>query len=331
MTVLALDIGGANIKAAYPGGTLGVPFALWRAPDRLAEHLAQVAGGIGPVAVWRVTMTAELCDCFATKREGVERILRSVEAVAGSAAVRVWMTNGRFVSAAEAMNDPLGCAAANWHALATWMARRYPAGESLLVDTGSTTTDIIPLRGGRVEASGLTDTARLESGELVYSGARRTPLMALGPAVTLDGRTYGVMAEYFATTADVHVLTGDLPENADDIDTADGRALTRGFAAARVLRMIGADLEMMNESAAVRLARAFTEIQAERVCTAAKRVASRRVVKRVIVAGSGEFLAARAAGRALPGVEIVPLSADIGKDASSAACAAALLQLEEAA
>lgn len=327
MSVLALDIGGANIKAAVADRVMSVPFALWRSPDKLPEQLAKIALDLGPVSKWCVTMTAELCDCFATKREGVSHVLIAVQETAGSAPVHVWTTRGVFVSVEDAVRDPISCAAANWHALATWVARRWMQGEGLLIDTGSTTTDIIRVCDGRVIAVGLTDTDRLASGELIYSGARRTPVMALGPTVAFEGKMHGVMAEYFATASDVHVLLGNLPENKDDIETADGRPMMKSYAAARVLRMIGADMETMGSDAAARLARAFADVQIQRVAKAIRGVVADRAIKRVVVAGSGSFLATRAAQVALPAVEQVLLSDLLGEAASSAACAVALLSL----
>ncbi len=50
-------------------------------------------------------------------------------------------------------------------------------------------------------------------------------------------------------------------------------------------------------------------------------------VERVIVTGSGDFVAARAAKAALPESPIVRLAERIGKQASVAACAVALLHL----
>lgn len=329
MSVLSLDIGGANIKAATARGCRSVPFALWRSPGLLADHMESIAAESAPVTAWRVTMTAELCDCFATKREGVCSVVDAVEHVAAGTRVSIWTTQGRFVSPREARANPLPCAAANWHALATWVARRFDQGDTLLIDTGSTTTDIIPLRDGCVVAKGLTDAARLASGELVYSGVGRTPLMALGPRVTLDGVSYGVMAEYFATTGDVYVLTGDRPERHDETDTADGRPMTRGYAAARVLRMIGGDAEMFDHAAAVRLAHAFVGLQTARIVEAIRHVAAGLNPGRVVVTGSGDFFAGRAVELALPGVPVVMLSNEIGAERSAAACAEAMLHLDD--
>ena len=183
-------------------------------------------------------MTGELCDCFASKSDGVRHILGAVAQLTGTTPVWVWRTAGRLVNLATARReDALLVAAANWLALATWAGRLAPSGSALVLDVGSTTTDVIPLHAGVPCPVGRTDPERLHSGELIYTGIRRTPVCALGGA---DSR---LAAEWFATTHDVYLLLGQVAEDPSDSDTADGRPATRAHAHARLARMLCADLE----------------------------------------------------------------------------------------
>src|SRR5437763_5240199 len=94
--VLGLDIGGANLKAAHSGGPARLrPFSLWKQPDRLADELSALIADWPPFEQLAVTMTGELCDCFATRREGVLHILAAVERVA-PVPVAVWHLDGEF-------------------------------------------------------------------------------------------------------------------------------------------------------------------------------------------------------------------------------------------
>jgi len=330
MAKLAIDIGGANLKAAHTAGVCrSAAFELWRRPGELTPRLEALASLMPPFDELAVTMTAELCDCFHTKRQGVEHVLDAVEALASGRPIGVWSTRGRLVSPAEARAEPIRCAAANWHALATWAAGICPSGSSLLIDTGSTTTDIVMLQGGRAQAKGLTDTQRLAGGELVYIGAARTPLAALGPTIVFGGDEHELMAERFATTSDVYLLTGQLPERSDCTDTADGRPMTRRCAAARIVRMIGADLETVTFDQAVQLAEAFAGRVNHRIGLAIGKVLGGVVPERVFLSGSGEFVADAASIAALPNAPRYALSQRIGEAAAEAACAFAMLQLPD--
>src|SRR5690349_4501084 len=107
MPVLGFDIGGANLKAACSDGRCASrPFAIWKTPDALADELRALESLMPGADEIVVTMTAELADCYATKAEGVARILAAVQEVAGPRQVHVWLTTGRFVSPTEAIAQP---------------------------------------------------------------------------------------------------------------------------------------------------------------------------------------------------------------------------------
>ncbi|MEO1993669.1 MAG: hydantoinase/oxoprolinase family protein, partial [Planctomycetaceae bacterium] len=202
MHVLGLDIGGANLKAADSDGQAASRrFAIWQAPEQLAAELSLLIQGLqkrAPFDAIAVTMTAELADCFETKSHGVDHILHAVEKIAGPTPVFVWQTGAEFVTPDVAREFPLLVAAANWHALATFIGRLVPTGNSLLIDIGSTTTDIIPLSDGFPVPRGLTDVERLQSGELIYTGVRRTPIAAVTSAVPFRGSPCPLASELFA-------------------------------------------------------------------------------------------------------------------------------------
>lgn len=321
--MIGLDIGGANLKAAHSGGSAcSIPFALYREPARLPTMLASLLEELPPGDVLAVTMTGELCDCFATKREGVNRILDGVERVAGGRLIQVWQIDGRFVSLEEARRDPLSSAASNWLALAACVGLWYPDGFSLLLDVGSTTTDIIPILNGQPVPLGRTDLDRLRSGELLYTGVLRTPVCALLGA---DGA-----AEFFATMHDVYLVLGMLPEDSGYVDMADGRPAVLECSHARLARMLCADLETSTERERLELARRLARKQQSLIASRIQQV-DRRIgepPRTVILAGSGAFLGEDGLKESgcLPGR--VHRLADVWNPAlSQAACAYAVAQL----
>lgn len=323
LDALGLDIGGANLKAATATGTIcTVPFALYRHPDRLPDALRNLLLTMPAIDRLAVTMTGELCDCYPTRREGVLAILDAVTVTVPNRIVEVWLTDGRLVALEAARQRPQLAAASNWLALAVYAGRFAPHGAALLLDTGSTTTDIIPLYDGRPQPQAHTDRSRLGSGELVYTGARRTPVCSV-----LAGAG---AAELFATMADVYRVLGDLPEDANDHDTADGRPATQAHSHARLARMLCTDLDDSTEAERLALARGIADRQEELLCRAIRQAAARLrgPPRTVILAGSGSFVAARAWHRlAGPPCAMVDLGRLLGPRHSTAACAYALAVL----
>jgi (4-(4-[2-(gamma-L-glutamylamino)ethyl]phenoxymethyl)furan-2-yl)methanamine synthase len=328
---IALDIGGANIKIAHSeGAARTVPFEVWKRPDELGPAIATAVATLPWSDQVAVTMTAELCDCYPTKRVGVNAVLDAVVGVLPDCLVVVWGVDGEFHSVGEARARPQVVAAANWLALATLAGRLFPQERCLLIDTGTTTTDLIPLDRGKVAARGRSDTERLQAGELVYAGVRRTPVCALATELPLRGIPTGLAAELFASTLDIYLTLGDFESDPSDLSTADGRPATAEAARDRLARMVGADRDGFSADDAIAFSQAADECLLDRLVRAAARACGPTIGRptAAVVAGSGEFLARRLANRVIErDGRIIGLKEAWGAVASSAGCAYALAVL----
>ncbi len=322
---LALDVGGANLKAAHSTGqALSVPFELWKNQQHLAAALHALASRFPRFDRLALTMTAELCDCFDTKSAGVHHVLDAASTLLEESKIAVWGVDAAFQSVAHTRTIPLRAAAANWLALATAVARDFPTESGLLIDVGSTTTDLVPFRQGRPAPRGHSDLQRLQSQELVYLGVRRTPVCAVASTANLGGVPTNLAAELFGTLQDVFVILGELAPDESCRDTADGRPLSHPAARARLARMVCADREELDETQITDLARHVAAQAETRLISAARAVCP--APQDVVVSGSGSFLALRVA-RALKPATITRLDDVWTPAASSAACAFALLSL----
>jgi probable H4MPT-linked C1 transfer pathway protein len=328
---LALDVGGANVKVANGRGFAeSYPFPLWREPAALTQQIRTIISEAPPSDHLVVTMTGELADCFTSKAEGVKFILKSVAAGSDNRHTRVYRIDGKMVSTQVALNDPLMVAAANWHALARFAARFAGNGPAILIDVGSTTVDVIPLVEGQPATQGKTDTERLRSGELVYTGVERSPICAVAYAIKHRGESLPLVQEVFATMRDAYIVLEKLPENPIATDTADHRPATKAAARQRLARMIAADSDSFNHKDAVVMATQVAEAQTQHLREAIVRVVARmpEPPAKVILSGHGEFLAIAALeGTAIASLPRVSLLKEIGPDASRCAPAHALAVL----
>jgi len=330
---IGIDIGGANLKFASPSGIAReVAFPLWQKPDALAAELSRQLQVFPDCSKLLVTMTGELADCYSTKAEGVAHILAAVRQAAAGRETLVWQTSGEFVDNETAEDCWELTAAANWHALATWAARSTGPGEcGLLIDAGSTTVDIIPLRDGLPDSQGRTDLTRLLAGELVYTGGRRTPVVAVSQEVEISGHRIPLAAELFATMQDVHLLLGNIVEQPDSCDTADGRPATITNAAQRLARLLCCDRDELGEETLRVIASQIAQHQRERLIESAKRVLQRlpQRPQQLILSGSATFLTHSLCCDIpeLSDLKPILLRDRLGQEVASAACAYALTQL----
>ena len=130
VTVIGLDIGGANTKAAVVDGSDPVriasePFEVWRDPHGMSGVIERVVGELGvdgaPVAL---TTTAELVDAFASKREGVLHVLRAAAHALPGRRLRVMTTGGELIGLDAARAAPLPAPPpTGWRRRCWWRAR----------------------------------------------------------------------------------------------------------------------------------------------------------------------------------------------------------------
>ncbi len=291
------DLGGAHLKLAVAAddGTLcavrQLPCALWQGLDRLDDALKEASRDLSQVQRHAVTMTGELVDLFDTRRAGVEALVTKMVENFPSADLGIYGGAAGFLSPDRALQQTESVASANWLASTSLAARQLD--QALFVDLGSTTADLVPVRDGRVQAIGRNDHERLARNELVYSGVTRTPVMAVARSVPFAGERQALMAELFATMADVHRITGRLPPGVDQYPAADGAGKSKEESTRRLARMLGRDLEDASPAAWRRLARHLAECQLQDLTSAAERVLSRDLIDDdapLVGAGIGRFL-----------------------------------------
>lgn len=241
------DIGGAHVKAAVSQASGAItavlqrPCPLWQGLDQLRNAVNDIVRQL-PTGQYRhsVTMTGELVDLFVGREDGVRQIIATMmELLAGQELLVFAGKQGLLAVKDITAGHYQDIASSNWLATVSFAAQKLANG--MLVDVGSTTTDILLFNDGKVQAQGYTDYQRLLSQELVYTGVIRTAVMAVAQTADDDGKEIGIMAEYFATMADVYRVTGELNETHDQCATADGAEKTVTASARRLARMIGCD------------------------------------------------------------------------------------------
>lgn len=300
------DVGGAHLKAARierDGQFSGVwlePCPLWRGLDQLHQAIDRIEARMpaGESCVHAVTMTGEMVDLFETRQAGVEALAALLDQRLGAGRVHFYAGTHGWLDAHSACRHAEWVASANWHATAHLVSTCI--SEALLIDIGSTTTDLIPIRNHTVATSSNSDRDRLSAGELVYTGVARTPVMALTSDAPVAGHFIPLMAEHFATSSDVYRILGLLPEKADLHDTADGGAKTPAASRIRLARMVGRDALELPDRAWAELAAWFADAQMAQIGRAVRQVLSREMLADtapVIIAGVGAFLGPRLAAR----------------------------------
>lgn len=272
--MIGIDVGGANLKVVDAAGVHIHYCPLWQ-ESPIAELLSPYAGE--PAAV---VMSGELADCFMNKAEGIAFIVSQVQKVFPSAIF--YGTDGTF------HRGPVSeLAAANWLVMADELRSRYP--DALLVDMGSTTTDIIPLNAFD-RMLGQTDLSRLQQGYMVYCGLLRTNVATLIRSSIVNGIRTPVSTEYFASTGDAYVALGLIDKELFTAETADKKGVDPELCLRRLARVVCADLEEISLSGAHDIAWSVIAAERELVTHAVNDAKTRHGCDTILVAGIGSSI-----------------------------------------
>ncbi|OLL31490.1 H4MPT-linked C1 transfer pathway protein [Burkholderia sp. SRS-W-2-2016] len=304
------DVGGAHVKVSLADAHGVVrdvaqwACPLWQGLDHLERTIDLVFERWPQAntadARHAVTMTGEMVDLFADRAEGVRAIVATLARRLGArpdsgsdASLRFYAGDAGWLAADACADGWRHVASANWLATANWVATRV--ADAVLIDIGSTTTDIIPIVAGQVAARASTDAGRLATGELVYHGVVRTPLCGVAHRIEFDGATVNVMNEWFATTADVYRLTGELEPLHDVYPSADQGPKTAAGSRARIARMIGRDAHEASDADWLHFAQRWREMQLREIGVNLAKVVDAHpalATAPLVGAGCGRFLVA---------------------------------------
>jgi probable H4MPT-linked C1 transfer pathway protein len=303
MKIAGFDIGGANTDVAVVdfdnnGNITGIKtdfeyFPMWLKKDELGDALLGLLGDdLEEIDAVGICMTAELVDAYKTKREGVIDIARKSKE-SFSVPTGFIGLNG-VLNFGEVVERPDEVAAANW--IATAKIASKIDENCIMIDTGSTTTDIIPIKNGLECAKGRSDLKRLKTGELVYSGTLRTNVAAIVDKVPLNGEFVRVSSELFAVTADVHMVLENITEEDYTCSTPDGAGKSKEDCMRRISRVICGDMNMLSPNDIEKIAAYIYQKQAQRVAEALLEVSKRENLVKVVTTGLGmDIIGAKAA------------------------------------
>ncbi len=327
-----MDIGGANIKIFHladarrfkksvdflnDGEYKQYYFPLWKKKNKFMSFLRQLTEQADlNVDVYAITMTAELCDCFKDRREGVIFILNTLKEIldgkifvtsliSGTFKNRLKVlsndTNFKLIDIDKAMKFPYSVASANFIATAGYISKFEK--NAIIIDIGSTTTDIIPIKDGKILAH-RTDFERLKNDELVYTGVLRTNLISISNKIKFKGKNLKISAEYFANTGDVYRSLGKISENEYTSETPDGKGKSIIECMRRIARTVCCDVsdsEIYNTSESkskskiskedvIQIAKYFRAEQIKTINRAIERLEKKYKIKNRLIIGAGKFL-----------------------------------------
>lgn len=258
---LGVDIGGAHLKLVGTNIKKKVIFVsylkcpIWEDINNLRLHLTSLKAKIDiNYVICCITMTAELCDCFENRNSGVKKIF----SICKESGLNFFFFSNSFCAPTKKLCTS-SVSSMNWLAPAVFLKEKIK--NAILIDFGSTTTDITIIQNYHLSNLGYTDFDRLKNSELVYTGIVRTPIFSISKSLLIEGMKLTIIPEQFSNMADIYRIRDSLPKNVDLFSTMDKKDKSKISSLKRVSRNFGFDYTKSCKKLLIAISKKLIDIQ----------------------------------------------------------------------
>ena len=220
---LGIDIGGAHIKIVGLDQFQNICLIkyrkcyLWKNPKKLKQEVTFINSlSNNKNILCGVTMTAELCDIFPDRLTGAKLILNECKKIKFK--TFLYSKSDKVFEKLQS-NNLSNLMSMNWHSIGKYLT--HFVKNALIIDLGSTTTDFICIKNGKIMNKAFNDFKRLSNGEILYTGLMRTPLFAIKKNVKYKSKNISIIPEYFSNTSDIYRINKKIKKEFDIDDETD--------------------------------------------------------------------------------------------------------------
>ena len=290
---LGIDIGGAHTKAVGLDIKQKIVFffyekcAIWNNEDNLKKTLNKIKKKLNlSIPLCGITITAEMCDVFSDRNEGVKKL----SAICDDVGINFFFfcnTRNFFKKKIEAKN----VSSMNWLATAKFFEKKLE--KCLIIDFGSTTTDLIIIKNHKILNQYFNDFDRINNFELVYTGLTRTPIFSLSNKILLNNKSYNLIPEFFSNMADIYRIKGILPNKVDLFATCDKKDKSKYSSLVRVSRNFGFDYQNKHLKYLQKISDNLVDKQLDLIFFSAKKLLEKNMLKSnmpIVACGIGKSI-----------------------------------------
>ena len=205
-------------------------------------------------------MSAEMCDIFPSRVKGVKSILSLFKK--RDFINHVYSKDNKILKL-EGFKKYLSCESTNWMVIADYL--NDIDKNMIAIDIGSTTTDLVLVKDHICVNKRYDDYSGLNTEELLYTGALRTPIYSVTNSIILNKKTYNVIPENFSTMSDIYRLLNIIKNKSDYTNTADGRSKSIKDTLHRISRVFGFDYTASKNITIIMLSRKIMSMHLDQI------------------------------------------------------------------
>ena len=231
-------------------------------------------------------MTAELCDIFPNRFSGAKIILNECKKIKFK--TFLYSKSDKVFEKLES-NNLSNLMSMNWHSIGKYLTNFVK--NALIIDFGSTTTDFICIKNGKIMNKAFNDYKRLSNGEILYTGLMRTPLFAIKKNIKHKSKNISIIPEYFSNTSDIYRINKKIKKEFDVDDETDlsDKSVTGSYK--RIARSFGMDYHFKDKFLIEKLSKNIMNEQLNMIIKNTKELLNKFYMKKkplIILSGIGQ-------------------------------------------
>lgn len=296
--VLGIDLGNAKVKFVALEGGHGQPEAVWggggipyspkRLPDRrmdfdegLPAALARflISHAFVPEEFARIVVSTSHFFSYPSFEEAHFHTVELLERLFPGADVRLLGAEGRLYTLEEA-RALVGSQVVRFAATKFWGSAYLASkliGHGLSIDTGTTSTDLIPILGGKPDPAAAQDPDRynldrLKTQRFIWYGMTATPLDYLAHEAEAAGEVWPLYPRV-AKTEVLTAILGLAPRELTEAHAYGGEFPSVEAARFQLAQACGLDCRLIPEATLIEIARDLYRRLVERVAESVRKVA----------------------------------------------------------
>ena len=223
---------------------------------------------------------------FSSAKETVNFVIESVTKFIQSMSILCYTIDGEFVSIEDGIKNPEKVVSAGWKALGEGIWELVNK-DALVVDFSTRTTSFIPIREGKILSDSSSDHDRMKNNEVLYYGLLETNAAFIEPKFKYKGDVFNLPFEPHAITADIFLVTDDLPQSDYIVDTPDKKAKFKEDAINRLRNMLCIVDACLEEEDLVSIAKQLKSHMLDEINDNIKKKLEEYNLNRVIITGIG--------------------------------------------
>ncbi len=195
-------------------------FPLTKSIHGLDKHFKSLFRSYADYRIRKFIISISAAPVFSSAKDAVETILNIINQYISPQRILCFSNDSKFVSVNEAKTNPTSVVSTGWRSLGEVLGELVEK-DALVIEFSTRTTQITPVKDGKIVSSSASNYDRVRNGELLFYGFLETNISHIQNKFEFNNEVFFLPYELHAKAADILLITEDIQPYQYICDTPD--------------------------------------------------------------------------------------------------------------